>query len=76
MEGGSEVILQIDARMREYLLDHGVRIGEDGFLTIPKSQEKVMQFAKSVRKPGVRTLVVPSIFGLTLLYEGQHWTIK
>ena len=70
------MILHIDNMMREYLLDHGVRIAEDGFLTIPKSQEKVMQFAKSVRKPGVRTLAVPSMFGLTILYEGQHWTIK
>jgi hypothetical protein len=70
------MILHIDNMMREYLLDHGVRIGEDGFLTIPKSQEKVMQFAKSVRKPGVRTLAIPSMFGLTILYEGQHWTIK
>ena len=70
------MILHIDPMMREYLLDHGVRIGEDGFLTIPKKQEKIMRFAKSVRKPGVRTLAVPSMFGLTILYEGEHFEIR
>ena len=66
----------IDPEMREYLNDHGIRIAKDGFLTISKQQAKRLHFEKSVRRPGVRTLVIPSRFGETLLFEGQHFVIQ
>lgn len=65
----------IDSRMREYLFDHGVQISGDGFLRIPQDRAEKMNIGKSLRKPECRTLTVPSVFGLTVLYEGQHWAI-
>ena len=65
-----------DSMMREYLLDHGAVIREDGVIEIPKRMERLMKIGTSIRRPGVRTLTIPSVHGLTLLYEGQHWVIR
>lgn len=66
----------IDAMMREYIFDHGIQIREDGKLIIPKHMERRLNIGQSIRQPGTRTLTIPSIHGLTLMYEGQHWIIK
>lgn len=66
----------IDATMREYLLDHGAQIADDGFITIPKRASRHMCFENSVRRPGCRTLKIPSVSGLALFYEGQHFEIR
>ena len=68
--------LNVDACMMEYLLDHGIAVGEDGFLTVPKGMARRLSIDYSIRKPGVRVMAVPSVFGLTLLYENQHFEIK
>ena len=66
-----------DDRMREYFFDHGARIGEDGKFCLSRDRFEKMAYAgTSVRDPSVRTLMVPSEFGVCLLFEGKHFVIE
>lgn len=63
-------------REQEWILDHGIQINEDGMLVIPKSKWRKFQYTgRSLRNPAVRTLCIPSDFGLCLLFENQHFCI-
>lgn len=62
---------------REYIFGHGWQINEDGRLQLTAKQaEKEQYIGRSVRNPEQRTLMIPSIHGCVLLFEGQHFIIK
>ena len=66
-----------DARTREYFFDHGARIGEDSRFILPRDRFEKMAYAgTSVRDPSVRTLMVPSEYGVCLLFEGKHFVVE
>ncbi len=67
--------LIVDGRMREYIFDHGWRIGTDGRIIITRSQVSKVNLQKSIRKPGIKCLTLPSDTGLCLIYEEQHFVI-
>lgn len=63
-------------RSQEWLLDHGIHINEDGKLVIPLSKWRKLQYTdRSIRNPDVRTMCIPSDYGMTLLFENQHFYI-
>ena len=63
-------------REQEWILDHGIQINEGGMLVITKSKWRKLQYTgRSLRNPAVRTLCIPSDFGLCLLFENQHFCI-
>lgn len=62
---------------REYIFDHGWRINEDGRLQLTTKQAENEQYiGYSIRHNGQRTLMIPSVHGCCLLFEGEHFIIK
>lgn len=69
--------IQYDAIEREYIFDKGWRINADGLLEITAKQaEKEQYIGYSIRHNGQRTLMIPSVHGCCLLFEGEHFIIK
>lgn len=63
-------------RELEWILDHGIQVNEDGMLVIPKSKWRKLQWTdRSLRDPAIRTMCIPSDYGMTLLFENQHFYI-
>lgn len=63
-----------DSREREYIFDRGWTVKKDGMLVVPKADAK--RLGKSVRFPGMRTLMLPSETGCTLIIEGRHFVVE
>ena len=64
-----------DAYEREYIYDHGWIIDKDGMLVLyPKQAARYTN--KSIKDPNVRTLVLPSVHGVCLIFEGLHFRVE
>jgi len=60
----------------EYILDHGWKIMEDGKIELSREQfEKHQYSGLSCTIPGVKTMMLPSIQGWCLIFEGNHFII-
>ena len=65
-----------DAIEREYIFDKGWHINADGMLELTAKQAAKEQYiGRSIRNPAQHTLMIPSLYGCTLLFEGQHFII-
>lgn len=65
-----------DALEREYIFDNGWRINDEGLLELTAKQaNKAPYFRRSILDPAKHTLMIPSMYGCTLLYEGKHFII-
>lgn len=65
-----------DAVEREYIFDNGWRINADGLLELTAKQaSKAPFFGRSIRNQAQHTLMIPSLYGCTLLFEGKHFII-
>jgi len=66
----------IDARMREYLYDHGIKIDKDGMIVVTKQQFARERFKhRSLRNPDAMAWMIPSTNGCCLILEGKHFRI-
>lgn len=66
-----------DAYEKEFIFDHGWVIREDGILELTKEQfEKYQYTGTSLKKPGVKTIMLPSVHGSCLIFENLHFIIK
>ena len=68
-----------DAREREYIFDHGWRIEPDNdeMLVLTQRQFDENQYTgRSIRDGNVRTLMLPSVHGCCLIFEGKHFRIE
>ena len=64
-----------DSRQKEFIFDHSGRIDENGIAHFHKSESTRIRFGDSVRYPDKLTLVMPSDYGICLVYEGMHFVI-
>lgn len=67
-----------DAREQEYIFDHGWRIdyGNNEMLVLTQRQFDENQYTgRSIHNPSVRTLMLPSVYGCCLIFEGKHFRI-
>ena len=68
-----------DAREQEYIFDHGWRIDYDNdeMLVLTQKQFDENQYTgRSIRDGSVRTLMIPSVHGCCLIFEGKHFRIE
>lgn len=68
-----------DAREQEYIFDHGWRIDYDNgeMLVLTQKQFDENQYTgRSIHDESVRTLMLPSIHGCCLIFEGKHFRIE
>ena len=66
-----------DAIEREYIIDKGWHINADGLLVLTAKQaEKEQYIGRSIHNHEQRTLMIPSVHGCCLLFEGQHFIIQ
>lgn len=68
-------MLHMDAYEREYILNQGWKIRDDGMIILTAEQARKARLGQSIRHPGKRTLTLPSIHGLTLIFEGMHFIV-
>ena len=65
-----------DNMEREYIFDNGWKIRDDTRLELTKEQfEKYQYSGRSIRDNNVRTLVLPSVHGSCLIFEGKHFVV-
>ena len=67
--------MQFDSYERQYIADRGLRLDDDGLIVLTKRQAAKMT-ERSIYSPQVRTLTIPSIHGLCLLFEGKHFRVE
>ena len=66
-----------DRISKEYIFDHGWRIDSAGFLVLSQKQFNSYQYSgKSIRDENIKTLMLPSIHGCCLVFEGKHFRIE
>ena len=68
-----------DAREQEYIFDHGWRIDydHDEMLVLTQKQFDENQYTgRSIHDERVRTLMLPSVHGCCLIFEGRHFRIE
>lgn len=64
-----------DAIEQEYIFDHGWKLDKDEMLILTKDQYRKHQYSgKSVRDRR-KTLMLPSVHGSCLIFEGKHFRI-
>lgn len=69
--------MTFDVMEREYIHKNGWYINSAGMLELTAAQAaKEPYLGRSVWEPNRRTLMIPSIHGCSLLFEGQHFIIK
>ena len=66
--------MQFDNYERQYIADRGLRLDDDGLIVLTKRQAARMT-GRSIYRPQVRTMIIPSIHGLCLLFEGKHFRV-
>lgn len=65
-----------DAVEREYIYDKGWHINADGMLELTAKQaSQELYISRSINDPSKRTLMIPSLYGCTILFEGRHFII-
>ena len=69
-------MLHLDPYERDFVLDRGWRIREDGMIILTHEQALRADMGESIRHPGKRTLTLPSVHGLTLIFEGMHFLVE
>ena len=63
-------------RTLEFILDHGLQVDEAGIIQIPAGKWSDLQYtAASIENSNIRTLLVPSDFGSSLLFENKHFVV-
>ena len=68
--------MMYDARSREYIYDHGWTIDKEGIINLTAEQFKRHQYTGTMLfDPSIKTLMIPSIHGSTLILEGKHFKI-
>jgi hypothetical protein len=68
-----------DSIEQHCIFDHGWQIDYDNneMLVLTKRQFNAYQYAgHSYRDPTVRTLMLPSVHGCCLIFEGKHFRIE
>ncbi len=68
-----------DAREQEYIFDHGWRIDYDNNETLVLTQNQFDEnqyTGRSIHDPSVRTLMLPSVHGCCLIFEGKHFRVE
>lgn len=68
-----------DAIEQEYIFEHGWKIDHDNseMLVLTNKQFKQNQYTgRSIHDNSVRTLMLPSIHGCCLIFEGKHFRIE
>lgn len=68
-------MLHLDAYERDYIIDRGWTIRADGMIILTAEQARKASLGQSIRHPGKHTLTLPSIHGLTLIFEGMHFIV-
>lgn len=66
--------MRFDSYERDYIADRGWRV-EDGIIVLTKRQAAEFT-GRSVHDPKLRTLTIPSVHGLCLLFEGKHFRVE
>lgn len=67
---------RFDSTEREYILDRGWHINDDGLLELTRAQFSKAPYAGcSYEDMKKHTLMIPSLHGVTLLYEDKHFII-
>lgn len=66
--------MQFDNYERQYIADRGLRLDDDGLIVLTKRQAARMT-GRSIYRPQVRTMTIPSIHGLCLLFEEKHFRV-
>lgn len=62
---------------RECAFDHGWHFDRDETLVLTAKQYEEYQYSgTSIKNPNVRTLMIPSINGSCLIFEGKHFRIE
>lgn len=65
-----------DAREKECIFDHGWTIDKDDKIRLTKAQfEKYQYTGRSIHDHNIKTLMIPSIHGCTLLFEHKHFEV-
>lgn len=66
-----------DSREQEYIFDHGWKLDKDEMLILTKEQFNKYQYSgRSVQDKNVKTLMLPSVNGCCLIFEGKHFRIE
>jgi hypothetical protein len=66
-----------DSIEQHCIFDHGWQIDKDEMLVLTKRQFNAYQYSgHSYRDPTVRTLMIPSLHGCCLIFEGKHFRIE
>lgn len=69
-------MMSFDALAQKYIQDRGWKINEDGLLQITAKQVRKEQYiGRSIHDPSQRTLMIPTLHGCTLLFEGKHFIV-
>lgn len=67
---------QFDKLEMEYINDRGWRVNEEGLLVLTAEQARnAPHFGRSIRNPETRTIMLPSLYGCTLIFEGKHFIV-
>ena len=62
---------------REYIFDRGWKINSDGLVALSAKQfEKYAYTGTLLKDPSKRTLMLPSMYGCTLIIEGLHFVVE
>lgn len=66
-----------DSREQEYIFDRGWKLDKDEMLILTREQFQKYQYSgRSVRDKDVKTLMLPSVNGCSLIFEGKHFRIE
>lgn len=65
-----------DSIAMEYIAHKGWRINADGLLVLTRSQFIIAPYTdRSFTDPTKHTIMIPSLHGSTLFFEGEHFII-
>ena len=65
-----------DSYETEYILNHNGRFDEKEVIHFKETDDIINRMGKSIiRHPNKRTLVIPSVHGCCLIFEGLHFVI-
>lgn len=68
--------MEMDKMTAAYVERRGWRVTPDGMIQLTKAQAAAEQYmGRSLRDPNKRTLMVASLYGTALLFEGRHFEI-
>ena len=66
-----------DSREQEFIFDHGWKFDSNEKLVLTKRQFDDYQYSgRSIRNENVKTLMIPSVHGCCLIFEGLHFKIE